>query len=117
MRRAVGAHVVERAQDLGGAPALDEGVVAADGSEALYELAAIGQTVAWPAAPQPLPGLDPSRSYRIELATPAYPELNRPAGWMAGGVTLPGAYVSTVGIGLPGLHPDHLVLLRVSAVN
>ena len=93
-----------------------EGVVATDGSEALYELAAIGQTVAWPASPQPLPGLDPERSYRVELATPAYPELNRPAGWMAEGVTLPGAYLTTVGIGLPGLHPDHLVLVRATAV-
>jgi len=33
------------------------------------------------------------------------------------GVTLPGSYLTTTGLALPVLHPDHLVLLRVSAVN
>ena len=76
-----------------------------------------GQLLAWPTAPRPLPGLDPSRRYHVRLAAPAYPELRLAAGWMAQGVTLPGSYLTTTGLALPVLHPDHLVLLRVSAVD
>ena len=94
-----------------------EGVVASDGSDALFEIASLGQLLAWPTAPRPLPGLDPSRCYHVRLAAPAYPELRLAAGWMAQGVTLPGSYLTTTGLALPVLHPDHLVLLRVSAVD
>ena len=44
-----------------------EGVVAADGSQAVYEIACLGQLPAWPTAPRPLPGLAPRRRYRVEL--------------------------------------------------
>nr|WP_246742066.1 alpha-galactosidase [Actinomyces sp. HMT897] len=94
-----------------------EGVVAADGSQAVYEIACLGQLPAWPTAPRPLPGLAPRRRYRVELAAPAYPDLGLPAGWMADGVTLPGSYLSTTGLALPVLHPDHLVLVRATAVD
>jgi len=94
-----------------------EGVVAPDGSDALFEIASLGQLLAWPTAPRPLPGLDPSRRYHVGLAAPAYPELSLAASWMAEGVTLPGSYLTTTGLALPVLHPDHLVLLRVSAVD
>ena len=94
-----------------------EGVVAPDGSDALFEIASLGQLLAWPTAPRPLPGLDPSRRYHVRLAAPVYPELRLAAGWMAQGVTLPGSYLTTTGLALPVLHPDHLVLLRVSAVD
>ena len=94
-----------------------EGVVAPDGSDALFEIASLGQLLAWPTAPRPLPGLDPSRRYHVRLAAPVYPELHLAAGWMAQGVTLPGSYLTTTGLALPVLHPDHLVLLRVSAVD
>ena len=65
-----------------------EGVVAPDGSDALFEIASLGQLLAWPTAPRPLPGLDPSRRYHVRLAAPVYPELRstpscawRRAGW------------------------------------
>jgi len=41
----------------------------------------------------------------------------REKGVDAQGVTLPGSYLTTTGLALPVLHPDHLVLLRVSAVD
>ena len=94
-----------------------EGVVAADGSQAVYEIACLGQLPAWPTAPRPLPGLAPRRRYRVELAAPAYPDLGLLAGWMADGVTLPGSYLSATGLALPVLHPDHLVLVRATAVD
>jgi len=94
-----------------------EGVVAADGSEAVYEIACLGQTISWPTDPRPLPGLDAGRRYRIELAAPSYPELRLRPGWMDEPVTLPGSYLSTTGLALPILHPDHLVLVRATAVD
>ena len=53
----------------------------------------------------------------MRLAAPAYPELRLAASWMAEGVTLPGSYLTSTGLALPVLHPDHLVLLRASAVD
>lgn len=95
-----------------------EGVVAQDGSEALFQIACLGQLPTWPTAPRPLPGLDPQRRYRVRLAAAAYPELRLRAPWMEGeGVVLPGSYLSATGLALPVLHPDHLILLRVSAVD
>ena len=94
-----------------------EGVVAVDGSQAIFQIACLGQLISWPTAPRPLPGLDPERIYRVELAAPTYPELDLPADWMDKGVTLPGSYLSTTGLALPVLHPDHLILVRATAVD
>ncbi|WP_067779903.1 alpha-galactosidase [Actinomyces vulturis] len=95
-----------------------EGVVSQDGSQALYEIACLGQLLAWPSAPRPLPGLDPERMYHIELATDPYPELRKAPTWMTSeGADLPGSWLSTVGIAMPMLHPDHLVLLKVTAID
>jgi alpha-galactosidase len=33
------------------------------------------------------------------------------------GVVLPGSYLSTTGLALANLHPDHLVLVRATAVG
>lgn len=95
-----------------------EGVVSPDGSDALFEIACLGLQTTWPAAPRPLPGLDAHRTYHVRLAAPTYPELSLPAGWMTDdGVRLPGSYLTTVGLALPVLHPDHLVLVRATAVD
>nr|WP_300340224.1 alpha-galactosidase [Actinomyces sp.] len=95
-----------------------EGVVSQDGDEALFEIACLGLQRSWPCAPRPLPGLDPGRRYHVRLAAPAYPELRLAAAWMEDdGVVLPGSYLSSTGLALPSLHPDHLVLVRASAVD
>ena len=94
-----------------------EGVVAVDGSQAIFQIACLGQLISWPTAPRPLPGLDPERIYRVELAAPTYPELDLRAEWMDKGVILPGSYLSTTGLALPVLHPDHLILVRATAVD
>ncbi|WP_127843226.1 alpha-galactosidase [Actinomyces wuliandei] len=93
-----------------------EGVVADDGSQALFEIACLAQPLTWPTAPRPLPGLDPGRRYHVRLAAPPYPELGYQAGWMGeDGVVLPGSFLTTTGLALPVLHPDHLVLVRATA--
>ena len=95
-----------------------QGVVAADGSDALYEIAALGQPLSWPAAPRPLPGLDPARTYHVRLETPLGEELRYGAPWTRPeGVVLPGAYLSATGLSLPSIHPDHLLLVRATALG
>lgn len=95
-----------------------EGVVSTDRCEGLFTIACLGTQVTWPGAPLPLPGLDPARLYHVRLAAPAYPGLRRPAGWMGPeGVRLPGSYLTGTGLTPPVLHPDHLVLVAVSALG
>lgn len=54
----------------------------------------------------------------MRLATPAYEGLNYPAAWTRpGGVRLPGSYLTTTGIALPVIHPDHMLLVRVTALE
>ena len=93
-----------------------EGVVAPDGSDAC------SRSPRWASS---WPG--PRRRAHFPAWTPRagttcawrrrHPELSLTAGWMTQGVTLPGSYLTTTGLALPVLHPDHLVLLRVSAVD
>ena len=95
-----------------------EGVVSPDRTDALYQLTDLAQTTTWPGAPRPLPGLDSARIYHVRLATPAYEGLNYPAAWTRpGGVRLPGSYLTTTGIALPVIHPDHMLLVRVTALE
>ncbi len=48
-----------------------DGVVAQDGSEALYKLVAVEHTLVWPPGRVTLPGLEPDRTYRVAALTPA----------------------------------------------
>ncbi len=95
-----------------------QGVVAPDRGDSLYQLTALAQATTWPGAPRPLPGLDPERTYRVRLAVPAYEGLRYSADWIRPeGITLPGSYLTTTGLSLPVIHPDHLLLVRVTAVG
>ncbi|SDM42258.1 alpha-galactosidase [Actinomyces ruminicola] len=94
-----------------------QGVVAPDRSEALYGLTSLGQALTWPGSPRPLPGLDPGRTYRVRLAAPLYEGHVYRAAWTRPeGVVLPGSYLVTTGLSLPVIHPDHSLLVRVTAV-
>ena len=76
------------------------------------------QTTTGPGAPRPLPGLHSARISHVRLATPAYEGSNYPAAWTRpGGVRLPGSYLTTTGIALPVIHPDHMLLVRVTALE
>lgn len=94
-----------------------EGVVAADGGDALYRLAAVDHTLTWPAGRVTLPGLDPDRAYHVSAQGPGgVPGPVAPA-WVADGVTLTGRVLAEVGIQAPLLDTDHLVLLRATQVR
>ncbi|MGY1701477.1 alpha-galactosidase [Geodermatophilus sp. SYSU D00766] len=97
------------------------GVVAPDRGDALYALVAVGRSVTWPPGPARLPGLDPDRRYRVRLQPPgvdtggAWPGLPP---WCAGedGVVLPGRVLARAGLQVPPVHPEHLLLVRATAV-
>lgn len=98
-----------------------EGVVAEDQREGLYAVTAVDRPLTWPPGRVPLPGLDPTTTYRVRPQPPgddhpglAYP--GRPP-WMSTGLTLPGRVLVEVGVEAPPLHPDQIVLIRVTAVD
>ena len=68
-----------------------------------------------------LPGLDPARRYRVQLQPPGdLPGHMRgihPPPWTAEGITLPGSALGTVGLRIPALFPEQLMLIRVRAVG
>lgn len=101
-----------------------EGVVAHDGSQALYRLSALGHSLTWPPGRVPLPGLDPDSEYTVCLADPA-PHLEpsvTPWGgtapsWVRNGVDLSGRILQEVGLQAPHLDVDHLVLIRATRID
>ncbi|HTY73042.1 MAG TPA: alpha-galactosidase [Actinomycetes bacterium] len=96
-----------------------EGVVAQDGSDALYRLVAIDLGLTWPPGRITLPGLDPRRLYRVTQQPPGTsgsPPEHAP-GWLVEGVTLPGSVLGTVGIQSPLLAAEDLLLIRAQAVS
>ena len=95
------------------------GVVAADGSAALFAFVAVDRSLTWPPGPVRIPGLDPQRRYRITPAGPvagAEPvaALGRPA-WQGGELVLTGAALGAVGLVPPALQPDHAALVHLTA--
>ena len=98
------------------------GVVARDGSEALFSLAAVRWTTQVPAPTVRLRGLDPDRRYALTPLTPTGEPsgLTRPAWWPAdatgpGGLHLTGRVLARAGTQPPTTHPEQAVLLHVVA--
>ncbi|HEY8717788.1 alpha-galactosidase [Pengzhenrongella sp.] len=97
---------------------LVHGVVAADGSEAVFALVTIATSVWSPPGRVRLPGLDPDADYRLAPLEPATaaPSLggHAPPPWWADGIVLPGRVLSDVGVQAPDLLPERLVLLAAT---
>ena len=106
-------------------PAYDlTGVVAADGTQALYAITATATSASYPPGSAALPGLDQARTYRVRPQPPGDVADSNAAGWGAGlpwwtppGLELSGRALATAGVRLPVLYPDRVVLLRVTAVD
>lgn len=106
-----------RTDDAGDGAAL-HGVVAADGTEAVFAYVRLG--TGGPAVPPPLrlPGLDPLRRYHVEPLAPGNAprltgELQPP--WLAGGIDLFGSALEISGLAAPLLAPQQLLLLHVTS--
>ena len=72
-----------------------------------------------------IPGLEADRGYRVEAIFPLpadadyahnYTQVQPPA-WLADGAQASGRFLSTVGLPMPILNPEHAVLLRFTAVE
>ncbi len=102
-------------------PALSvTGVVAADGSEAWYVVATVATTLTQSPLSVQLPGLDPSRTYRLTNET--VPGERHPSDlattWVDGrGVEVPGSALEAVGVRLPATAPESAYVLHAVAVE
>ncbi|MGK5496486.1 alpha-galactosidase [Streptomyces sp. URMC 125] len=99
------------------------GVVAEDGSEAVYALVATASSELYPPGPVRLPGLDPDAVYHVRPQPPGdLPDGNAHhwgallPWWTQEGVRLPGRVLDGAGLQAPVLYPERLVLLRATRV-
>ncbi|WP_199440203.1 alpha-galactosidase [Umezawaea beigongshangensis] len=98
------------------------GVVAQDGSDALFAVVASGTSPDCPTGPVRLPGLLPGTSYRVRPQPPgdvpdgpAHAQGLALPWWTPQGATLPGRVLGEVGVQAPVLFPERLVLIRATA--
>jgi alpha-galactosidase len=100
-------------------PALQvTGVVAGDGSRALFSVAALTTSANEVPVPVRFGGLDPDRSYRVELALPPGPHAsNGRAGvaWTESSPVVPGRVLTELGLPMPVLNPEQALLITLTA--
>ncbi|HET6988927.1 MAG TPA: alpha-galactosidase, partial [Kribbella sp.] len=94
------------------------GVVAPDGSRAVYAAVQLTQSVTSAVGRVRLPGLDPRRTYRVSKTATPGPE-SRTAPWSVNGgsVELNGAALASIGVLLPAQWPENAILLDVTAID
>lgn len=99
------------------------GVVAQDGSDALFCVVATATSTQSPTGRLPLPGLDPDGLYHVRPQAPAHVVDGVASGylhlpwWTPEGVTLPGRVLEDVGVEAPVLFSERLVLVRATRVG
>jgi len=96
------------------------GVVAHDGSQAVYSLAQVATSVASPTGRVRLPGLEPEATYDVLPLSPgdgtSAADLSS-LPWWSTGVRLKGSVLGSMGVQAPNLSPEHLVLLVATRVG
>ncbi|WP_367135653.1 alpha-galactosidase [Saccharothrix sp. HUAS TT1] len=105
-------------------PAIEvHGVVAEDGSDAVFAIVALETSQYYPPGAVRLPGLSADRRYHVRPLAPGdVPDGNAHdwgvalPWWRPEGVTLPGRVLDTAGVQAPVLYPERLVLVRATAV-
>ncbi|TCO47107.1 alpha-galactosidase [Kribbella antiqua] len=94
------------------------GVVAQDGSAAVYAAVQLAQSVTSAVGRVRLPGLDPNRTYRVSKTPTPGPESRGIAWWTDGGqVEMNGAALAAVGVQIPVQWPESAILLEVTAIE
>ncbi|HEY0473742.1 MAG TPA: alpha-galactosidase [Kribbella sp.] len=104
--------------DRGSDDFLLHGVVAQDGSRAVYSAVQLTQSITSDLGRVRLPGLHANRTYRVsKIATPG-PESRTAPWWVDGGrVELNGAALASVGVQVPAQWPESAILLEVNAID
>jgi alpha-galactosidase len=99
--------------------AWQHGVVANDGSRAIFAAVQLRPSQYSRPTNLRLPGLEENSSYRVKVVTPAGPadfmNLHVPA-WMSQELELSGAFLSAVGLKAPVLRPEQALLIEVNRV-
>lgn len=97
------------------------GVVAGDGTRALFALAAVSTSYSEQPGRVALPGLAPDTLYRVSLCYPG-PEAagatfvqTSPPAWLADGARASGRFLAEVGLPMPILNPEHAIVLEITA--
>ncbi|WP_159944824.1 MULTISPECIES: alpha-galactosidase [unclassified Nocardiopsis] len=97
-----------------------DGVVAPDGSEAVFRYARLATSERALPGRVRLPGLRPDRRYRLvrrgEAGPPSTTERLPPAWFTEGETTAPGSVLARSGIQLPNLNPSQALLLHLKEV-
>lgn len=94
------------------------GTVAGDRSEALFAFVSIGTSFNELPGRVGFPGLDPESSYDVRVI---FPTMTSPfagqqgSGWVSDGITASGVYLAEVGLPMPILHPEHGILIHLTA--
>ncbi len=105
--------------DLPDPSALLHGVVARDGSEAVFCYAQLTTSAHEVPAAVLLPGLEPDRRYRVTPLTvaggPRVVQRSAPPWWDAGSVVLTGRALAVAGLRLPVLNPEQALLVELHA--
>jgi alpha-galactosidase len=98
---------------------LQHGVVAPDGSEALFAHVQLTTSGYTPPPPVRLPGLLPAALYAVEPVRVGEPPMTTGAAppWLTAGTRLPGSVLAEVGLPAPLLGPEQLVLLHVTRLH
>ncbi len=94
------------------------GVVAPDGSRALFSIAALATSANEVPLPVRFGGLDPDRAYRVELALPLGPNaVNERTGvaWTDASPLLSGRLLGVLGLPMPILNPEQALLVTLTA--
>lgn len=101
------------------------GVVADDGGEGVFAAVALATIAAEMPGRVGIPGLDPERTYRVEVTLPTPDDgdwsgtftQTAPPAWLADGATASGRFLAEVGLPLPILRPEHAILLHAEAIS
>jgi len=104
--------------DRGSDDFLLHGVVAQDGSRAVYSAVQMAQSITSDLGRVRLPGLDPERTYRVSKTATPGPESRTAPWWVEGGqVEMNGAALAAVGVQIPAQWPENAILLDVLAID
>ncbi len=97
------------------------GVIAEDGTRALYTWVRLASSGAGQSGRVRLPGLDPAASYRVrvrrDVGDASLHQTGGPAWFEAaltGWISLPGAVLATAGVPMPTLNPQQALLIEVA---
>jgi alpha-galactosidase len=97
------------------------GVVDMDGAEAIFAVVSVRHRVLTRPGRVRLPGLVHGTTYRVTLLAPADAAPtndSRPAPWLAAApVELTGSMLASVGLEIPGMYPEQLLLLHLESVG